>query len=414
VLQAYSRRNLSIGYVQGFNFIVGRLLKITHNEEDVFWLFAQIIENILPINYYSEMAGLMVDIDIVMSLMNAYFPELVYYMEENFFIEYFKNIVIQWFISMFINNFNENVLLTLWDVLFLDGNIVLFKSVIGLIKLVKNDIMNITSLEAFKNYIKGYFAGFKDVSHLNHVLILRKFEFNNEMIDRYRTIIEGSILNHINELNKEKLKKLKENLQKINAECQEIWPICVFDAESNYHVIDFQIYRGIEGPVIYDDYMEDKNLKLKKMKKKTNYIDFENVLIERKFHCCGKLMKQRIKATSEFTTIETDDSNNLSTDDSKSNRSVVDTSYFGETSIIPMNLNKDDSIVSNSGSNSSSATKSNFIITFSGFKAKHQKCLSTVSYSQFVKPSKDAKEYNNDFFNFISELRSQCIYTLTL
>ncbi len=32
VLLAYSRRNLSIGYCQGFNFIVGRLLKIYDNE----------------------------------------------------------------------------------------------------------------------------------------------------------------------------------------------------------------------------------------------------------------------------------------------------------------------------------------------------------------------------------------------
>jgi len=32
ILLAYSRRNISIGYCQGFNFIVGRLLKIYTNE----------------------------------------------------------------------------------------------------------------------------------------------------------------------------------------------------------------------------------------------------------------------------------------------------------------------------------------------------------------------------------------------
>ena len=32
VLLAYSRRNISIGYCQGFNFIVGRLLKIFESE----------------------------------------------------------------------------------------------------------------------------------------------------------------------------------------------------------------------------------------------------------------------------------------------------------------------------------------------------------------------------------------------
>ena len=61
ILLAYSRRNLSIGYCQGFNFIVGRLLKVFDDEEEAFWVFVQIIENYLPINYYSEMAGIIVD-----------------------------------------------------------------------------------------------------------------------------------------------------------------------------------------------------------------------------------------------------------------------------------------------------------------------------------------------------------------
>ena len=36
VLLTYSRRNVSIGYCQGFNFIVGRLLKIF--DKEVFFL----------------------------------------------------------------------------------------------------------------------------------------------------------------------------------------------------------------------------------------------------------------------------------------------------------------------------------------------------------------------------------------
>ena len=32
ILLAYSRRNISVGYSQGFNFIVGKILKIIDNE----------------------------------------------------------------------------------------------------------------------------------------------------------------------------------------------------------------------------------------------------------------------------------------------------------------------------------------------------------------------------------------------
>lgn len=37
VLLAYSHRNISVGYCQGFNFIVGKLLKIFENEVNFFY-----------------------------------------------------------------------------------------------------------------------------------------------------------------------------------------------------------------------------------------------------------------------------------------------------------------------------------------------------------------------------------------
>ena len=46
-------RNLTIGYCQGFNYIVGKLLMMLNfNEEDVFWVFTQIAENYLPFDFY--------------------------------------------------------------------------------------------------------------------------------------------------------------------------------------------------------------------------------------------------------------------------------------------------------------------------------------------------------------------------
>ena len=42
------------------NFIVGRLLKFM-SEEEAFWTLAMIIETILPIDYYSNMVGVLID-----------------------------------------------------------------------------------------------------------------------------------------------------------------------------------------------------------------------------------------------------------------------------------------------------------------------------------------------------------------
>ena len=39
ILLCYSTRNTSVGYCQGMNFLVARLLLIMDDEEKVFWLF---------------------------------------------------------------------------------------------------------------------------------------------------------------------------------------------------------------------------------------------------------------------------------------------------------------------------------------------------------------------------------------
>jgi hypothetical protein len=43
------------------NFIAATLLKVLKDEEKSFWLFAQIMENLLPIDYYSGLIGILID-----------------------------------------------------------------------------------------------------------------------------------------------------------------------------------------------------------------------------------------------------------------------------------------------------------------------------------------------------------------
>ena len=42
---------MHLGYCQGFNFIVGRLLQVM-TEEEAFWTFTCIVENIMPVDYF--------------------------------------------------------------------------------------------------------------------------------------------------------------------------------------------------------------------------------------------------------------------------------------------------------------------------------------------------------------------------
>ena len=112
ILIGYTRRNNSIGYCQGFNFIVGKLLKVYDSDDDreekTFWIFCQILESILPLNYFSEMAGILIDQKI--------FDRLIFVYNESVFKKFEKvglmleTITIQWFVSMFSQNLNEKVI----------------------------------------------------------------------------------------------------------------------------------------------------------------------------------------------------------------------------------------------------------------------------------------------------------------
>ena len=66
------------------NFIAGNILKYI-NEEQSFWIFTQIVENLLPIDYYSDMLGILTDQRIFNKILMKKFPKLVKHMEENFY-----------------------------------------------------------------------------------------------------------------------------------------------------------------------------------------------------------------------------------------------------------------------------------------------------------------------------------------
>lgn len=106
VLHTYVKRNPTVGYCQGMNFIVGRLLQFM-SEEESFWTLAMIIETILPIDYYSNMVGVLVDQHVFKQTVTHFFPDL---------LEHFGHLnfdpsllAFQWFVCFFTLNISEKV-----------------------------------------------------------------------------------------------------------------------------------------------------------------------------------------------------------------------------------------------------------------------------------------------------------------
>jgi hypothetical protein len=344
ILLAYSRRNSKIGYCQGFNFIVGKLLlifdyennennnkinenkinenkinenkinenkinenKINENynenleiEENVFWVFTQILEKILPNEYYNDFFGLMNDINCFIVLLKDYYHknnhELKFLNNQNNEV-LLNTVFFKWFETLFIDGLNENLTFFIWDALIINGDLILFKSALAIFEFIKKDILNI-KFEEIANFFE---------EKLKYVKIDRKKFYNFVLFDKFkidikkfkqirRTNLENGIKKLVNKNNKINENKINEN--KINEnnnkiinennqieECNRNWPFCT--QKSKDEINEVLILKVFNQTNIIKNFFENQN-KIKNFDKENNKNIYNNLLILREKHECKK------------------------------------------------------------------------------------------------------------------------------
>ena len=151
ILMCYSIRNTSIGYCQGMNFLVGRLLLIIDNEEQVFWIFIQIVEKILPIMYYSDLAGIIIATTIIDTFISFYLSKLHKYLINNSFKLPLSNFIHKWMVSLFTQALSPEMSYTFLDYFFLDGEICLFKNSLFVMSMIENYLVKNSDFEYLCN-----------------------------------------------------------------------------------------------------------------------------------------------------------------------------------------------------------------------------------------------------------------------
>ena len=259
ILLAYSRRNQFIGYCQGFNFIVSFILKIINNEEESFWLFVQIIEKILPLNYYSNVLGVLVYSALIEQLLFQFLPELFNFIQNNCFEIHITNLLYKWLLSLFIEDFPENLSLNIWDALFLNGDITLFKASLCVLKLLKPEIMKVESVEELISLFDKKINEMKDPSIMIYFLLLRQFDFDIKQLIIIRNEVENQIQNSViqkirsNSPNKKPKRKIDDDMYKYNPD--EIQNFLVLQYNEPIEIIDNYCKN-------YESYEKDINSRL--------------------------------------------------------------------------------------------------------------------------------------------------------
>lgn len=261
ILRAYSRRNPDIGYVQGFNFIVGRLLSVLSDEPDekIFWIFVQIIEYLLPTNYYSEMCGLMADVDIMLRLIQVCYPAIYNHLEECEVLDYFHNILLQLFLSIFTHNFPYNAQVFIFDMFFVEGSIILFKAASAIIKYNEDKLLKVTNVYELKQSLDENNICF-DSLKFKMFLMDSDFPINSQLLTRNRSNVSRYIKNKVDDMNKFKKDRIKEESTKLRLSseihCETNWPICQYDYSSTYNIFDFLILQQSQPMVVIEDYFK--------------------------------------------------------------------------------------------------------------------------------------------------------------
>ena len=246
-----------------------------------------IIEKILPINFYNELSGVVTDSSIALNLIKQNFPQLFNELESSGCLPYLNNSINKWFLTIFIHKISETYSLFIWDLFLLEGNIIFFKSLYAIISILTPFILKCKSFDGLNLILTDGLLKENNRPKLAYYLIAKKYNFNMEMIKRYRKGISKRIIKEIIDMgfleNKEKKKKDDKDII-----CDLKNPLCLKNKKDLLKDYDNIVLKQLNKPEVIDDYFINYEKKYEKDKMINNKDEdnFEDLLIERRKHFC--------------------------------------------------------------------------------------------------------------------------------
>jgi len=271
----------------------------------------------------------MTDTSIVRLLLKENFRDIYDALEESGGILYLNNTINKWLLSIFAQGMSDIYTLLIWDMFLLEGNIVVFKTIYALVYILEKHIIKCKNFDELNNVFNEVPLNLNQRANLAYYLISKKFNFNMDIIRKYRKTLSLQIIKEIEGLGT--FHKATDDDEEKDGEgeskkivCDLDWPICLNDKKNLEKEYDHIVLKQLNEPVLIDNYFnfeeENKIRNIKENKydinnekdeEKIKYFKekmYEDLLIERRKHYCNsKLMSIRAdlyKSSIKFEKIE--------------------------------------------------------------------------------------------------------------
>lgn len=150
VLEAYSKRNPKVGYCQGMNRLAAVALLILP-EIEAFWCLVAIVEKIMPKNYYTDLWMAQIDSSVTLDYVATKIPNLRQHFDRN----QIELSLFAWFLTIFVDGTSPGFYLRLWDCFMFEGDKVLFRVALALLKTNENQLGTLKNSVAVNNYLRA-------------------------------------------------------------------------------------------------------------------------------------------------------------------------------------------------------------------------------------------------------------------
>lgn len=178
ILNTYSHYNPKIGYPQGLNFIVAKLLLKIEEEKNIFIILDGIISKLHLDTVIGEDNKLKGHLSVITNLLKEYTPKVYNFLQENNISH--ETFTANWFITIFSNSTNDDELFILWNFLFAFGLKFLYSFTISVFKFFRERIIKSDTVTIY-NFMKSILRNEEFKTNL-----LKIIEEAFEIIDKNR------------------------------------------------------------------------------------------------------------------------------------------------------------------------------------------------------------------------------------